>query len=202
MMFRFNNGQSKVSDELQILEAVKAGDNRAFELIVKKYQNQVANLVYMVMGRRNDVEDITQEIFIKVYKSISKFEPRVSLFGWIYRITINLCIDRMRKEKFKRLLSLDFLTEDIIYKRKDNLSDDPLKSILRNEKKNIVYNALQHLSPEYRAVLTLREYQDLSYSEIAEVLGLTVEAVKSRIFRARKEMKKLLDGYFKEKNET
>jgi RNA polymerase sigma-70 factor (ECF subfamily) len=190
----------KVKDDFTLIRAIQSGDHNAFETLINRYQRQVANQIYMNMGNRDDVEDIAQEVFIRVYRSLPKFKFNSSFFSWIYRITMNLCIDEIRKRKIRRMLSLDFLAED--YLDKSGVSDEvttPSESVLLNEKKDIVRRAMQHLSKEHREILTLREYQDLSYDEIAETLGLTVQAVKSRIFRARSEIRNLLGGYFKER---
>lgn len=189
-----------VKDDFILIRAIQAGDHNAFESLVNRYQRQVANLIYMSMGNRDDVEDIAQEVFIRVYRSLPKFKFNSSFFSWIYRITMNLCIDEIRKRKIRRVLSLDFLTEDALEKSRKSFDiPTPSDSILSEEKKEMVRTAMLHLSREHREILTLREYQDLSYDEIAEILDLTLQAVKSRIFRARSEIRKLLSGYFKER---
>jgi RNA polymerase sigma-70 factor, ECF subfamily len=188
-----------VTDDFTLIQAVLAGDHRAFESLVHRYQHQVANLIYKNVGNQDIVEDITQEVFIRVYRSLPRFKFDASFFSWIYRITMNLCIDEIRKRQIRRVLSLDFLTEDSLEKNRMNknhtLASD---SMLTEEKKHVIKTALQRLAPEHREVLVLREYQDFSYQEIAETLGLSIEAVKSRIFRARIELKKMLSTYFKE----
>jgi RNA polymerase sigma-70 factor (ECF subfamily) len=195
-----SEAEMTVDDDLTLIRSIQAGNSNAFELLVRRYQRQVANLIYIKMGNRDDVEDIAQEVFIRVHRSLPQFKFNASFFSWIYRITMNLCIDEIRKRKIRRVLSLDFLTEDAIEKnRKSQDIPTPSDSVLSEEKKEMVRSAIRRLSPEHREVLTLREYQDLSYDEIAETLGLTLEAVKSRIFRARSEMKNMLSGYFKER---
>jgi RNA polymerase sigma-70 factor, ECF subfamily len=188
-----------VTDDYKLIRSIQAGDHQAFELLVRRYQRQVANLIYMTMGNRDDVDDIAQEVFIRVYRSLPKFKFDASFFSWVYRITYNLCIDEIRKKKIRRVLSLDYLTEDTLEKNRQN-KDNAIASdsLLKEERQSVVQSALQRLSPEHREVLVLREYQDFSYDEIAETLGLKLEAVKSRIFRARREMRDLLNDYFKE----
>ena len=189
-----------VTDDFTLIRSIQAGDHQAFESLVRRYQRQVANLIYVTMGGRDDVEDIAQEVFIRVYRSLPKFKFDASFFSWLYRITMNLCIDEIRKRKIRRVLSLDYLTEDNLEKSRKNkdytMASD---SVLTEEKRQVIQSALQRLTPEHREVLVLREYQDLSYNEIAETLGLRLEAVKSRIFRARMELKYLLNDYFKER---
>jgi RNA polymerase sigma-70 factor, ECF subfamily len=189
-----------VTDDFTLIRSIQAGDHQAFDTLVRRYQRQVANLIYLTMGNRDDVDDIAQEVFIRVYRSLPKFKFDASFFSWLYRITMNLCIDEIRKRKIRRVLSLEYLTEDKLEKnRKDKDYPMASDSIFMEERQRVIQSALQRLSPEHREVLVLREYQDLSYDEIADTLGLRLEAVKSRIFRARKEMKNLLDDYFEER---
>lgn len=182
-----------------LIQAIQSGDQKAFESLVRRYQRQVANLIYMKMGGGDDVEDMAQEVFIRVYRSLPKFKFDASVFSWIYKITLNLCIDEIRKRKIRKIVSLDFLTEDVLEKNKES-KDHLLPSdiLLGDERRSIIRSALDRLSPEHKDILILREYQDLSYNEIAETLHLTLEAVKSRIFRARVELKEYLRDYFEE----
>jgi RNA polymerase sigma-70 factor, ECF subfamily len=186
-----------VTDDFSLIKAIQAGDHQAFESLVHRYQRQVANLIYVTMGSRDDVDDIAQEVFIRVYRSLPRFKFNASFFSWIYRITMNLCIDEIRKRKIRKVFSLDFLTEDVLEKSRSNKDHImPSDSILNAERSQIIQSALQRLKPEHREILVMREYRDLGYSEIAEVLNISLEAVKSRIFRARSELKNLLSDYF------
>jgi len=189
-----------VIDDFSLIKAIQAGDHQAFESLVRRYQHQVANLIYVTMGSRDDVDDIAQEVFIRVYRSLSRFKFDASFFSWIYRITMNLCIDEIRKRKIRKVLSLDFLTEDALEKNRQNKDHGmPSDSMLKDERRQVVQSALRRLKPEHRDILVLREYKDLGYSEIAETLDISLEAVKSRIFRARSELKILLSEYFEER---
>jgi RNA polymerase sigma-70 factor (ECF subfamily) len=191
--------ETTVVDDFSLIKAIQAGDHQAFESLVRRYQYQVANLIYVTMGSRDDVDDIAQEVFIRVYKSLPRFKFDASFFSWVYRITMNLCIDEIRKRKIRKVLSLDFLTEDALEKSRKNKDHSmPSDSMLLDERRQIVQSALQRLKPEHRDILVLREYKDLGYSEIAEALDISLEAVKSRIFRARSELKILLSEYFEE----
>jgi RNA polymerase sigma-70 factor, ECF subfamily len=188
-----------VIDDFSLIKAIQAGDHQAFESLVRRYQRQVANLIYVTMGSRDDVDDIAQDVFIRVYRSLPRFKFDASFFSWIYRITMNLCIDEIRKRKIRKVLSLDFLTEDALENsRKSKDHQLPSDLIMAEERSQIVRSALQRLKPEHRDILVLREYKNLGYSEIAEALDISLEAVKSRIFRARSELKILLSEYFEE----
>ena len=193
--------EATVTDDFTLIRAIQAGDHQVFESLVRRYQHQVANLIYLTMGNREEVEDIAQEVFIRVYRSLPRFNFDASFFSWLYRITMNLCIDEIRKRKIRKVLSLDFLTEDALEtSRKNREHTLPSDEMLLEEKREVIHSALQRLTSEHREVLLLREFQDYSYHEIAETLGLSMEAVKSRIFRARAELKVLLSDYFKERS--
>ncbi len=188
------------SDDQSLVRAFHEGDEKAFEEIVRRYQRQVANIVYLTMGSRSDVEDLTQDVFLRIYKSIGRVNVETSLFSWIYRIALNLCIDELRRKKFRRMLALDTSEESAT----DHVSalEDPASAsddLMTEEKKNQVLHALKELTPAHRTALVLREYEEMSYKEIAETMQITEQAVKSRIFRAREELKDLLKNYFKER---
>jgi RNA polymerase sigma-70 factor (ECF subfamily) len=185
-----------VHDDETLVRASLAGNHTAFEQLIKRYERQIANLIYTTMGTSESVDDLSQEVFIRVYRSLKNFKFDASVFSWMYRIAMNLCIDEIRKRKIRKVLSLDFLTEDALEgarKHKDYIL--PSDAMMQEEKKEMVQRALQQLSQEHREVILLREYQDYSYTEIAETLDIKIEAVKSRIFRARKELKKKLLHY-------
>ncbi|MFH0991795.1 MAG: sigma-70 family RNA polymerase sigma factor [bacterium] len=188
------------TDDFQLVEAFKAGDEQAFEKLMRRYHRQVANIIYLTLGNRDEIEDLTQEVFIRVYKSLHRFERDSSVYSWIYRIAVNISIDEIRRRKIKRTLSLEFFTDGKLEEEKRS-KETPTASdaLFDEEKKQVIRDALQQLSPIHRAILVLREYEDLSYEEIAESMHISVQAVKSRIFRAREEMRKLLQDYFEER---
>jgi len=187
------------SDDQSLVRAFQEGDEKAFEEIVRRYQRQVANIVYLTMGGRAEVEDLTQEVFLRVYRSIGRVNVEQSLFSWIYRIALNLCIDELRKRKVKRILALETAEEasdhSPMLRETAGASDD----LMSQEKKDQILSALRKLTPAHRTALVLREYEDMSYKEIANALHITEQAVKSRIFRAREELKDLLKAYFRER---
>ncbi|MBI3579616.1 MAG: sigma-70 family RNA polymerase sigma factor [Ignavibacteriales bacterium] len=187
-------------DDYQLVEAFRGGDEKAFEELVRRYQRQVANIIYLTLGNRDEVEDLSQEVFIRVYRSLAKYERDASLYSWIYRIAVNLCIDEIRRKKIKRTLSLEFFSEGKLEEERKNKSlASAADGVLGKEKNQVVRDALQKLSPVHRTVLVLREYEDLTYEQIAKTLHISTQAVKSRIFRAREELRELLKDYFKER---
>ncbi|MEX1140311.1 MAG: sigma-70 family RNA polymerase sigma factor [Bacteroidota bacterium] len=186
-------------DDRSLVNAFREGDERAFEEIVRRYQRQVANILYLTLGSRRDVEDLAQDVFVRVHGSLGRVNVQSTLFSWIYRIAVNIAIDEVRRRRIRKIVSLDFLTapggSEFEPKEPGKASD----RVLAGEKREKISEALQKLSPSHRAALVLREYEDLSYREIAETLGISEQAVKSRIFRAREELQRLLRDYFKER---
>ncbi len=187
-------------DDFKLIEAFRKGDEKAFEEIVRRYQRQVANIIYLTLGNREEVDDLSQEVFVRVFRSLTRFEFDSSLYSWIYRIAVNLCIDEIRKKRIRKLIPLDFLTEKKLESEKRSKETATgADELLQKEKKEIIRAALGQLSPIHRTVILLREYQDLSYGEIAKTLRISPQAVKSRIFRAREELRELLKDYFQER---
>jgi RNA polymerase sigma-70 factor (ECF subfamily) len=189
------------SDDFQLIRSFQAGNETSFEELVRRYQRQVANIIYLTLGDRSEIKDLTQEAFIRVYRSLDRFAFDSSFYSWLYRIVVNLCIDELRRRKIKRTLSLDFLSESRFERERSSFSqrtsaDDEL---LAQEKQSIIREALNALPTDYKTVLILREYNDLSYADIAKILKISQQAVKSRIFRARSELRKLLKDYFGER---
>jgi RNA polymerase sigma-70 factor (ECF subfamily) len=132
---------------------------------------------------------------------LARFEFDASLYSWIYRIAVNLCIDEIRRRKIRKVIPLEFFTERKLEEQKRSKDKvTAADALLAKEKQQVIVDALQKLSPNHRTVLLLREYEDLSYGEIAKTLRISPQSVKSRIFRAREELRKLLKGYFKERS--
>ncbi len=184
-------------NEKFLLERSKAGDVAAFEILIEAYQKKIFNLAYRIVGNYDDAGDLMQEALIRVFKSIANFKEQSSFSTWVYRITTNVCLDDIRKNKNKnkRVLSLD---EEIHLENGDMkrqiMSDDPLPDEIaeREELRRIVSNAIDSLPEEQRLVITLRDIQGLSYGEIKEVLNCPSGTVKSKINRARKALKDVL----------
>ncbi len=190
--------KASTTDDRELVHRVKDGDDAAFAQLVRRYQRQVANLIYLTMGSRDGLDDLVQEVFIRVHRSVGRFNFESSFFSWLYRITLNLCIDEIRRRKLRRVLSLDFLAEDGDHPSfEPPASTTPEDELLREERRQKVVDALQALSPLHRQILILREYQDLPYDEIANILGISVQAVKSRLFRARSELREQLEEYMR-----
>ena len=185
--------EPEIRTDWDLVKAIRRGSQDAFTVLVSRYQNQVANLVYLSLGSRLDAEDLTQEVFLRFYQSLDRIEERDSVFPWIYRIAANLCIDESRKRSIRRIISLDFLVDEGI--QGEWLSDkSPTPDVQLEEAETArrVRTALGRVSAQARIVLVMRDFEDLSYQEIAQILGVSVQTVKTRLFRARKQLAALL----------
>lgn len=178
-------------EKQMIYDAVK-GDKEAFEGIVNEYQNKIYSLCYRYTGNREDARDLAQESFIKVYRNIGKFEGRSSFSTWIYQIAGNTCKDYLRKIKDKSEFSLD---EEVFSDGEaftpQVLKDDNTPDVQYEEKEKLALlkEAINKLNPEYKMVILMREFQDLSYEEIARETSTSIGTVKSRLSRGRKLLK-------------
>lgn len=183
--------------EIKMIKKIQKGDIRAFEEMVKKYELIVYKIAFKSVGNEEDAKDVTQEAFLKIHKNISKFNFQSKFSTWLYRIVANTAIDFLRKKKTVYSIDQNIEGEEGEFKREiadENEMNQPEKNLEKNEIKLEVQSAILGLSIEHRTVLILREYQNLSYDEISNILGIKVGTVKSRIKRARENLKdKLLE---------
>ena len=171
---------------------IKNGDQNAFWQLFEQYQHLVYNICYRMSGNQEEAEDITQNVFIKIFHAIGKFRGDAKLSSWIYRITVNTCLKRERRKKLENWISLDFL-----FKEKDQLhpvSPDPApdQQIEIAEKEHIVQMAIQNLPERQKIALILFRYENLSYKEIAAVMEISLSAVESLLHRAKDNLTKRL----------
>ena len=186
-----NPVQSKDLD-LELVQKTARGDEKAFEQLMAKYEKAVFNTIYRYIGNTEDVEDLAQEIFIKIWKNAKKFKGRSKFSTWLYRIAVNHCLD-YRKKNRQRAVSLDQMTDKDIIPEALQVSAD------RDQETRvaIVRKALSELPDRQRIALVLAQYEGLSYKEIAETMKVTVSSVESLIFRARKALKAKLSELVK-----
>jgi RNA polymerase sigma-70 factor (ECF subfamily) len=169
------------NQELVWLERARNGDQAAFARLVEVYQGPVYNLCYRMLGNAVEAEDATQETFVRMYTKLHTYQPERKLSSWVLSIASHYCIDRLRRRR-GIWLSLD---EEPVAMTVPSRQRSPEDSALRNESRFEVQRLVDELAPAYRVPLVLRYWYDLSYTEIAEAMGLTVQAVKSRLHRAR-----------------
>ena len=173
-----------LEEERIAVEKVKNGDSGAFELLVIATQNDVYAVAYKMLGNSEDALDASQDAFIKAYTGISKFRGDAKFSVWMYRITYNICLDKLRKTRRRPVVSIE-PEEDAPELQIADESPSPEDSLISREAAELVHRGLDTLSPKLRSVLVLREVSGLSYAEIAEATGLREGTVKSRINRAR-----------------
>lgn len=187
---------SKQEDILLIDDAI-SGKQEAYERLMNKYKQLIYNLIYRMIRNKEDVEDLTQEAFIKAFNSLDKFDKQFSFSTWLFKIATNNCIDYLRKKKLstfsidKEIGSDD---DDYTFEIPDN-ERIPDKNILDTERKKILEEAIESLPNKYKSVILLRHRDEKDYEEIAKKLKLPLGTVKAHIFRGRE----LLNKYLKDK---
>jgi len=178
-----------LEDQL-LVERSKKGDREAFEHLVKMYENKVYTIAYRLMGNHADAADLAQDAFIKIYQALPNFRGDSSFSTWIYHITVNVCRDELRKRQRRPTFSLDETTENGSTPNElRSTMSTPEEELERTETQAMVQQCLNNLSDDYRIILVMREIQEMSYEEIAEILGLSLGTVKSRLSRARNALK-------------
>jgi RNA polymerase sigma-70 factor (ECF subfamily) len=173
------------NQELVWLAQARRGDQWAFARLVEVYQGPVYNLAYRMLGNSAEAEDAAQETFVRVYTKLDTYQSDRKLSSWILSIASHYCIDRLRRRGHSASLSLD---EEPLATVLPSGETGPEESLLRGETRDEVQGWVMQLAPAYRIPLILRYWHNLSYQEIAEVLGISVQAVKSRLHRARLQM--------------
>jgi len=174
-------------DELRMAQG---GDPAAITRLVETYQRQVFSVCYRMLGQATEAEDAAQEALVKAITNLHSYDPTRPFKPWLLRIASNECIDRIRRRK--ETVSLDGMGEDGAWEWQAGNSPSPEREYLRNERHAAVRDVLESLSPQDRMVVTLFYWEGMPYTEIEEVTGLTVSAIKSRLFRARRAIAGLL----------
>lgn len=186
--------------DYQLVQRVQKGDNRAFDLLVLKYQHRILGLVSRYIRDRAEVEDVTQEAFIKAYRALPRFRGDSAFYTWLYRIAINTAknylVAQGRRPPGSDIAVLD--AEHLVGESQLKDIKTPENELLRDELQQTVDRAINNLPEDLKTAVTLREYDGLSYEEIADIMDCPVGTVRSRIFRAReaidKQIKPLIDN--------
>ncbi len=177
--------------EQELIKGLQRGDEQAFKSLYAQYGDMVYRLCRRLLEDEKEAEDAAQDVFCKVYLSINKFRQEAKLSSWLYRMTINQCLNHQRQKRRARFLTLEWLSE-----RPETASlspADPAALVESKEQHEILRAAIDALSETQRIALILYRFEGLSYQEIAQVLGCSVAAVESRLFQAKKNLcKKLL----------
>jgi RNA polymerase sigma-70 factor (ECF subfamily) len=193
-------GQSSKSADQQLVERVQKGDKRAFDLLVLKYQHKILSLISRYMRDQDEIQDVAQEAFVKAYRALPNFRGDSAFYTWMYRIAINTAKNYL-VAKTRRPPGSDIDAEEAEYFEGPSALKDienPENTLYGQELKRVVELAIQSLPEDLRVAVTLREFDGLSYEDIADVMECPVGTVRSRIFRAReaidKQVRQQLDG--------
>jgi len=194
-----------IDADVDLMLKFQAGDVSAFEQLMHKHQKSVINTIYRFIGNRAEAEELAQEVFLKVYNSAQKYKPKAKFSTWLYKIVTNLCLNELRRRRLETV-PLDDLAEEIPPLSKGGKRGDfidagqipPDIALEKNELVALIKKAVESLPEKQRMALILREYDGLSYKEIAEVMGCSVASVQSRLQRAKATLKEKLAFYVKE----
>lgn len=177
----------------------QSGNMKAFENLVSTYESYIYNLSYRMFNNVLDAQDVTQEIFVKIYKNISKFKFNSKFKTWIYRIAINTCIDELKKKKERIFERIDNEEYEGTSEFPDVSGKTPEEQLLENEMRNEIRSIVKSLPLKYRIPVILRDFQGLSYDEISVALDIKMDTVKVRINRGRLKIKEKLLKNMKQK---
>lgn len=196
--FQLDSQAAPGAEDRELAEALRAGEEYAYETLIQRFQNPVYSVVSRLVDDPDDAPDVVQEVFLKVFRNIASFRGESSLKTWIYRIAVNEA--RNHRRWFGRHRAREVGLEPAqsgVSGRQEWLpagSPDPYEITLDHEVRELIEKAFQRISPSYRAALVLREVEELSYEEIAEILEISVGTVKSRILRGRESLRKQLSA--------
>ncbi|RPI19361.1 MAG: RNA polymerase sigma factor [Ignavibacteriae bacterium] len=173
----------------ELIKDFKNGDIRGYNELVRRYQQQVYRVVRKIVLNHDDADDITQEVFIKVYSALKEFREESNVFTWLYRIATNYSINHIKRVKVKNTVSFEIVTEQVEYieKKTDERMDD-------EQRRKILIEAIETLPAQQRAVFNLRYYEELSYDEISKIMEKSVGGVKANYFHAVKKLGEYLKG--------
>lgn len=186
-------------EDKALVKMAQDGNARAFRILMERYQRKVYAVALGFLRNQEDALDVVQEAFIKVHRYIGKFEGNSGFYTWLYRIVANLCIDFLRRKKRQRGVEFD---DGIRHDQTEAHSGtdlthltqlgDPREMLRRKEILDAVTDSLEHLSDKHRSVIVMREFQGMSYEEMAQAMDCSKGTIMSRLFHARKNMQKLL----------
>jgi RNA polymerase sigma-70 factor (ECF subfamily) len=195
---RADDPQEQDNEDVRLMQLVGRGDTVAFEQLIERHQALVAGTVARMLGSNSDVEDIAQQVFIRVWKSAARYTARAKFTTWLLKITRNLVFNELRRAKRRAQVPIQSEAETEAITLKDEKTSAPDVSLLEHELQGAIEDAITQLPESQRMALVLRRYEQLSYEQIAEILDLSVPAVKSLLFRARADLRERLRKYLRE----
>src|SRR5882757_3241151 len=190
------NIQQPVSEEMELVRRAKRGDDSAFEELVKRYDRNVFRIAQHITQNREDAEDVVQDAFLKAYQNLANLQEQSKFYTWLVRIAVNEALMRLRRRRPERMVSLD---EDTMPREVADWAPNPEQLYTQGELREILGKTIQGLPPSFRTVFVLRDVEGLSTEETAEALELSIPAVKSRLLRARLQLRERLSRYFQKR---
>jgi len=191
------------SEELVLVRAAKGGDDGAFNQLVKRYDRNVFRIAQHITQNREDAEDVVQDAFLKAFTNLHQFQEQSKFYTWLVRIAVNEALMRLRRRRPERTVSLDEeiqTGEDSVPREVADWSPNPEQNYNQAELREILTKTIQGLPPGFRTVFILRDVEGLSTEETADALELSVPAVKSRLLRARLQLRERLNRFFAKPN--
>ena len=192
------------NEEQALVDRARTGDASAFTELVDKYERKIFRLAKHITQNDEDAEDVLQESFMKAYSNLDSFQGQSKFYTWLVRIAVNEALMKLRKRKSDRTVSLDEpheTEEDTVSREIAVWDDDPEQKYSREELRGILERAVESLKPAFRTVFVLRDIEELSTEETAEALGISIPAVKSRLLRARLQLRERLTRVFRRKGD-
>jgi RNA polymerase sigma-70 factor (ECF subfamily) len=180
----------------ELMARIAKGDDDAFETLVNRHQTSVLNLIYRFIGDRTQAKDLSQEVFLRVWQTANRYEPRAKFTTWIYQVTANLCLNELKSARRRRWFPFHRSEGESEKAIEETLSDGSPTAedlLLAREQSRQVSEALRSLPANQRMAIVLKRYDDLSYNEIARILGCSVSAVESLIVRAKRTLHEKLE---------
>jgi RNA polymerase sigma-70 factor, ECF subfamily len=175
----------------ELVDACLAGEESAFDVLVGRWEKRIRGAIYRIIGSEDDARDLCQEAFLKAYRSLSTFKREARFSSWLYQIALNLCRDRMRRRRGRTMVSLDELAEGGTAMKMPGPS--ALDVLEERDVSRLVAAAIDSLAGEQREVIILKEYQDLTFLEIAQVLDVPISTVKTRLYRGLDQLRLRLE---------
>ena len=191
-------------DESQLVAQARTHDATAFNELVRRYEGKIFRLAQHVTQNREDAEDVLQETFLKAYEHLDQFKGDSKFYTWLVRIAVNEALMKLRQRRGDRTVPLDEpldTGEETMAREIAVWGDNPEQQYSKEEMQNILSDAVDSLKPDFRTVFTLRDIEEMSTEETAEILGISIPAVKSRLLRARLALREKLTRQFKRKGE-
>lgn len=180
------NGGARVKTEEDLVQASKLGDKNAYCVLVERFQQRLYNSMIQVVGSHDEAEDVVQDAFIQAFVKLHTFQGNSKFFTWLYRIAFNNALSRQRKKRVDLSIEQSRELSGTDPLDRNEAPDEPM---MREERVSLVHQALNMLSEEHRSILVLREMEEMSYEDIAEILSINIGTVRSRLSRARNQLR-------------